>query len=142
MSAQLLDSTFETAFPDDERGPTPVKESALGFRVPLTIASKLRRPELDVRGRLASFAAGVAVPEASVNEYGSLEAGQDKIRTSRKIAAVKPETKATRMQFTPHLQFRRGMPVPNRSHKARSSIRREVICHVGSISTVGDRDHG
>jgi hypothetical protein len=56
------------------------------------------------------------MPEAAMDENHELVPGQNQVRPSRKIAPMKPESKAHRMQQLPHSQFRLCVRRPDSRH--------------------------
>lgn len=95
-------SALQFALPDGENAPSSTFQGVGDLTVPLLIAGELGRPEIGawLRGRRFA-AAGMTMPEASMNEDGGTVFRQDDVRASGQILAgdaiaktqgVKPST--------------------------------------------------
>ena len=58
----------------------------------------------------------MAVPEATVNEYGRMVLCKDDVRISRKVLAMQGEAKTVRMQRSPNTQFDVGVSRRDGAH--------------------------
>jgi hypothetical protein len=58
----------------------------------------------------------MAMPEASVYEHGDPQAGENKVRLSRKISLMKAEAKTSTVHHPAHIQFRFGVSASNSRH--------------------------
>jgi hypothetical protein len=126
----------QCAFPDDEDPPVLARKCDLGVAIALHIPLNFIAPEVLPRGRPLEHRAVMVVPETPVHEHDGTEPGKHQVGTSRKVAAVKSEAQAARMQATAQQHFRLGITAADAAHIEPPLFGSENVGH-GSRHCIG-----
>ena len=130
----------QLAFPDDRCSPSEVANRRHVAFVAFDVASELLRPELRPGLRDGGIpAAGMAMPEATMNEDGATMPRQNQIGPPRQAAVMQDVSETQAMQSLPQGQLRLGVLPPDPRHHARAGLgvndvdHPSALWHFGSI---------
>jgi hypothetical protein len=112
---------LQFAFPDDEYLPSLLLQRAPHPRIARRIGLELARPEFGARLRCrCELTALVPMPKASMNKDDRRVSAKYDVGTSRKIAAMQPESVTCAVQQRAHLPLRSGVAPADPRHDLRS----------------------
>lgn len=89
---------FQLTLPDDQRAPSQPAQGPEGAAVPSPIAGDFRAPEFGPALRGGTPTAGMAVPEAAVDENGAPIARKDEVGAAGQTRFVGPVSVTESMQ--------------------------------------------
>ena len=106
--------------PDDRNSPACLKELALGASIPFHVGIELGLPELRAGARRSCVrTAGVAVPEAAVNETHRSESTKHQVGSTGEVTVVQAVSETERMDCPPEYELRNSVPASDSCHHAR-----------------------
>jgi hypothetical protein len=127
--------TIELAFPNYKYRPAHFPQFSAGSGVANFIAEQFRFPILNPRaGQPSSGAAGMHMPEASVNKDDFGLRGEHNIRASRQIGSMEPKTEAGLMKETSNLALRLRILALNAPHVLASAVWCYVVHRLYALS--------
>jgi len=110
------------------RTPSEIGQRLLYVSVARDITVKFGLPEFNAAlGRVSETAAGMAMPEAAMNQNGNPSTRQDDVGRARKIAPVKPESNAEPVQDSPDGNFGSSILLPDPRHHGASLRRNRLV---------------
>lgn len=130
-----LDPGIQSALPYRVNMPTSFSQLPDDPGVPHAVPFNLRKPKFLVAFRHTAKAAGVAMPETTVDEHYRAQTGKDQIRgTWQATPNASAITKASGPKGSSHGQFRLCATATYRAHDLRTAGGTHCIDHVVSVS--------
>lgn len=135
LSAQL-------ALPDHANTPSHLSKGVDRISITLDVGCELGRPEPLVRCRCRrESTAGVAVPEATVNEDHGAMTREHQVWTARQVTAMQAESQPLREQQTAQSTLRHRVLVANGAHHAAArlpinNVRHSPPAHTSLIASL------
>lgn len=110
------------ARPDDHDVPSLLPQGGVVLVIAIDVLCDLVEPEFAVGGRELASLAGVAVPEAPVDEHDGVVLRQDYVWSSGKISPVESKPKTETVQQRPNQDLRPRIPVLDSRHNLASLL--------------------
>ncbi len=134
------------ALPDDRNSPACLEELALSASVPFHVGIELGLPELRAGARRSSVrAAGMAVPEAAVNEAHRSESPKHQVGSAGEFPVVQTVPETERMDGPSEYELGNSVPASDPRHHARTGRPIDNIRHGQLLPILGHcckRIHG
>lgn len=106
------------AFPHYFHLPSAASEIFLVLLISFDVSRQLLRPKACAGlGQNGSFASGMSVPEAAMNEQGKPETRQHDVRPSRQVSPMQSVAIPCRMEPSTHRELRLGVLATDTRHK-------------------------